>query len=298
MKRLLVTLLLIATLSPIATKAQEEGGTVDIFMGVDLNYKDIWFNNRVFDVLVNLTPGVKWNIGKRWAAAGDIYVPVYNHRYGHYYDHVRLHIASLTWQHAVGSRWKMKFSGGAFGVERYGLDMKNMFIVNKWLAFRGEIGVTGHLSMVDEWTVSTMKILTWQLGADFWLSQWTTQFTLTGGRYLYGDYGIVGEAWRHFKHTSVGLYANYSSRWKEDMGFKVIVMLPPYKRTRHRVNFRPASNFRLTYSGDASPYSTVTFATSPEENEREGWFDHDLLPWGPSTMEPDFTVKERKEDSK
>ena len=32
--------------------SQQKTGTVDIFMGVDFNYRDIYWNNRVYDILV------------------------------------------------------------------------------------------------------------------------------------------------------------------------------------------------------------------------------------------------------
>lgn len=54
-----------------AVHAQSQpAGAVSIFAGVDFNYRDIYFNNRVFDVLLNLTPGVRWEMGKRWQIAG------------------------------------------------------------------------------------------------------------------------------------------------------------------------------------------------------------------------------------
>lgn len=142
-----------------------------------------------------------------------------------------------------------------------------------------------------------MERFTVLTGAQVYLHRWNTQLSAKGGRFVYGDYGIVGEGFRHFKHVSVGVYASYSDRAKENGGFKVVVMLPPYKRNRHRVNFRPASNFRLTYNIEADPYSNTMYKTDPEENERDGWFDCDLLPWGQNLMVPDF-VEKRKEGAK
>ena len=108
----------------------------------------------------------------------------------------------------------------------------------------------------------------------------------------------MGEGFRHFKHVSVGVYASYSDKGKENAGFKVVMMLPPYKRVARKLNIRPASNFRLTYSVEANNYMNRTYNTDPEQNEREGWFDRDLLPWGTDTMPPDFTIRERKETKK
>ena len=282
-------------LAPATTlPAQTRPGTVDVFMGVDFHYRDIYFNNRVYDVLVNLTPGARWNIGKRWEVAAQAVVPVFN-QYGDRYKNVRLGMATLSKQLAVAGFWKMKFSGGLFGSDRYGVDMKNLFVANRWLALSLQLGYTGYWSMASGWEMSRMGRLTFQVGPEIWLRPWNTQISLRGGRYAYGDYGMVGEAFRHFKHVSVGLYAAYSENLHKDAGFKVIVMLPPYKRTANKVNFRPASNFRLTYDVEAQPYTTATYFTDPEENERTSWFDRDLIPWGTDTMDSDFTYKERKE---
>ncbi len=276
---------------------QQKAGTVDVFMGADFNYRDIFHNNRVYDVLVRLTPGFRWNIGDRWEMAAQAFVPVVN-QYGDRYKNVRLNMAVLSKQLAIGQYWKMKVSGGLFGSERYGLDVKNMFILNRWLAMTAQVGLTGYCSMASGWEASTMERITVQAGPEIYLHRWNTQISVSGGRYVYGDYGVIGEGFRHFKHVSVGIYASCSDKGKRDAGFKIVVMLPPYKRTARKVNIRPASNFRLTYSVEADSYSTRTYFTDPEQNERTGWFDRDLLPWGTDTMSPDFTFSERKEGGK
>lgn len=44
-------------------KAQSARYTrVDIFMGAELHYRDL-FHNKVYEALVNLTPGIKWYMG-------------------------------------------------------------------------------------------------------------------------------------------------------------------------------------------------------------------------------------------
>ena len=270
--------------------------SLDLFMGVDFHYRDIFYNDRVYDVLVNLTPGVRWRMGHRWEATAQLLVPVYN-QYGDRYKRVRLNMASLSKQLTIGDFWKMKVSGGLFGSERYGVDVKNLFVANSWLAFSAQIGFTGYCSMASGWEMSKMDRLTAQAGPEVYLRQWNTQISVRGGRYLYGDYGVVGEGLRHFRHVSVGFYAAYSDKGGKDAGFKVIVMLPPYRRSAGKVNVRPASNFRLTYSVEAEPYANAVYFTDPEENERTSWFDRDLIPWGTDTMAPDYTYlyKEGKE---
>lgn len=296
MKIRLLILTLLLTVSA-GLRAQMAPGQVDIFAGVDFNYRDIAHNGRIMDVNINLSPGVKWNLGHRWEIAAQALVPLIN-QYGYEYKHMRLSLATLSKQFAVGSRLKMKLSGGIFTWNRYGVDAKAMLIANRWLALAGQVGCTGFLLTSPQWEASTMRRITFTVGPRFWLDRWTTEFSARGGRFVYGDYGGVVEAMRHFKHTTVGVYGIYSSVSKADAGFKVVIMLPPYKMTRRRVNFRPASNFRLTYRNHSDHYAVREYFTDPEENERSGWFDRDLLPWGPETMPPDIYWKDKKENNK
>ena len=266
-------------------------GSVDLFMGVDLNYRDL-LHNKVYEVLVNLTPGVKWHVGRQWQVAAQALIPVYND-YGDRYKRIRLNMALLSKEFYFKERYFLKVSGGLFGSERYGLDLKGMLVVNDWLAFEAQAGLTGYCSMATGWEASRPGRVTALVGADFYLNCWNTQFRARGGRFLYEDYGVVGECMRHFKHCSVGLFGSYSDRWGENGGFKVVVMIPPYRRTRRTVNVRPASNFRLTNNIMADPYANRMYTTDPEENEREGWFDRDRLRWGSNRMAPDFQIREK-----
>lgn len=297
MKTRLTILLLLTTLSFCDVKAQSRAGDIDIFVGAELNYRDIFYNSKLMELLINATPGVKWNMGKRWEATAQVIIPIVND-YGDYYKRIRLNNLSVSKQLAVGNILKLKASGGLFCSERYGLDIKAMLIVNEWLAVRAQTGLTGHFSMANGWNMSKMARWTGQFGPDIYLKPWNTQISLRGGRYVYGDYGGVAEAYRHFKHTSIGVYCQYSNKGNEDYGFKVVMMIPPYKRRHRKLNIRPASNFRLTYSQKADAYSNRMYFTEPEENERTGWFDRDILPWGQDKMDADFVYTEPLEGVK
>ena len=265
-------------------------GEVDLFVGVDLRYRDI-YHDKVYQWLINLTPGVKWHIGKQWQMAAQVLIPVVND-YGERYKKVRVNLATLSKELYMGQLGFLKLSGGWFTQERYGLDAKGFWIVNSWLCLEAQAGLTGYLSMSGpEWEASKPQRLTGLVGADVYLTSWNTQFRVRGGRFLYEDNGVVGDVMRHFKHSSVGLYGEYSDKGGWNGGFKVVVMIPPYRRARHRVNFRPASNFRHVYNYGSNSYQNMMYQTDPEENEREGWFDRERLPWGSNTMVPDFQTK-------
>lgn len=270
-----------------SASAQMKSGDVDIFAGLDFSYRDILYNGRPFDLLLNLTPGVKWNMGKRWEIAAAASIPVIN-QYGGTYSYIKIYTAAVSKQIAVGKRWRTKFSGGIFTLSRFGVDIKSQYQIKPWLAIDAQIGVTGQLTMDKTWSASPMSRVSFLVGPEFWIGKYTTQFTARGGRFVYGDYGAVIDGMRHFKHASVGLYGQYSNVGKYSGGFKIVIMIPPYKRSCRRVHWRPASNFRLTFCSESSSLSNKMYAIDPEQNERQGWFDRDLLPWGPDTMAPDF----------
>lgn len=262
---------------------------LEIFAGAEFHYRDIFYN-KMYEIVVNLAPGVKWHIGNQWQLAGQAIIPVYND-YGDYYKKVRLNMAVLSKEWDWKGRQFLKVSGGLFGRERYGIDAQWMYPVNSWLALDAQIGLTGFCSMAVDWECSKMERVTGQAGVNIYINKVNTEFRLHGGRYIYEDYGMTAEAMRHFKHCTVGLYAQYSDQWKETGGFKVVMMIPPYKRKVHKVMVRPASNFRLTYDIQGLPYAVKMYATDPEENEREGHFDRNRLQWGVNRMTQDFTVK-------
>lgn len=292
-KNTLVLILLLCAFQPVAAQSEEyiadRAGTVDLFIGADLMYRDI-YHSSIYEFVVNLTPGVKWNIGKQWQLAGQAIVPVYND-YGDRYKKVRLNMAVLSKELDWNRKQFWKLSGGLFGNERYGLDLKWRYPVNNWLALNAQAGLTGFLSMAVDWECSKMQRVTGWGGADFYINPVNTEIRIRGGRFLYEDYGVLVEGMRHFKHCTIGLYGQYSEVGKENGGFKIVMMIPPYKRSNKKVNFRPASNFRFTYNKEADPYSVKTYTTDPEENEREGDFDRARLKWGANRMKPDFTER-------
>ena len=262
---------------------------LEIFAGAEFHYRDIFYN-KMYEIVVNLAPGVKWHIGNQWQLAGQAIIPVYND-YGDYYKKVRLNMAVLSKEWDWKGRQFLKVSGGLFGRERYGIDAQWMYPVNSWLDLDAQIGLTGFCSMAVDWECSKMERVTGQAGVNIYINKVNTEFRLHGGRYIYEDYGMTAEAMRHFKHCTVCLYAQYSDQWKETGGKKEVMMIPPYKRKVHKVMVRPATNFRLTYDIQGLPYAVKMHTTDPEENEREGHFDRNRLQWGVNRMTQDFTVK-------
>lgn len=273
-------------------------GEVDVFAGVDLRYRDIYLENSLYEALVCVTPGARWRFAPGWDLAGQLFVPVYND-YGKAFSKVRLNVASVAKQMRLGRRFAVKGSAGIFSQDRYGLDLKGMYMVAPWLAFEAQAGLTGYARITAfGWDMSPMKRLTGLVGGSIFIPSCAVQMRGRAGRYAYGDWGFDGEAMRHFKHTTVAL----RGRWNKDMGlmfgFNVTVMLPPYNRRRSKVRIRPASAFELNYTNRSDYYTHVRYATDPEENIRQGWFTPDVAPWGLNALRPDYNYVDSDADRK
>ena len=264
---------------------------VAIFCGAELNYADINFL-RLYNVLLNLTPAVKWHIGNDWMLAGQIHVPVANYGYGERMNMVRLNMAVVSKQlHFNNTNQHFKFSGGMFNRERMGADIKWMWPVNRWLLFMAQAGVTTQWALGVDFKGNHEEVFEkdWRVtgiaGAKFYLEKWETEFVLSGGRYLNEKMGAQLEIMRHFTYCTVTIFGHMHQKDRSNMysnhtmggGFKVVMMIPPYKRSKRKVAFRPASNFRLTYNAQSDGVSMKMYNTDPEDNERQYPID---INWG------------------
>ena len=272
-------------------KGQGSSPSIDFFSGINFGFSDMHFE-RQYDVLLQLTPGFKFNFGNHWQLAGQAVVPIVN-TYGEQYKYVQIGAFNISKEFRI-SKLHLKASAGVFDMYRYGVDLKAFLPLCGWFAFEGQMGYVGTMYFNETFHINKPNTFVWTVGGDIYLSQWNTQFRGTVGRYLYRDYGIEAEAMRHFNHTTVSVYGHWSNEYGLDGGFRFVISLPPYHRKHRAVNFRPASNYQMSYSVMYKVYSNRMYHTDPEENIRHGWFSRDLLQWGSHTMEPDFIITEKK----
>ena len=271
---------------PSRVSGQEPGRHLDLIIGADFNYRDINYV-RQWDVLLNINPAFKWDLGHNWMFSGKVVVPVLN-QYGNDYERTRVDMAVLSKSFWINGLYG-KASAGWFSMNRYGIDTKWFMPFSAWVAAEAQVGYTGFISMTDGLATSPIDRLTWTLGGDIYFTGTNCQLRCVIGRFVYNDVGLYVEAMRHFRHTSVSLFAKYSDADDLDAGFKAIVMLPPYRESERAIRIRPASNFRFTNIIKYHVLSNRMYATDPEENEREGWFDRHFLYWGVNAadLEPD-----------
>lgn len=277
-------------LLPVGTQAQEPG-QVELFCGAELNYADINYL-RLYNVLINVASGVKWHLGHDWQVSGQVFLPLINDGYADRFNMIRLNMANVSKEvHFTQAKQHFKFTVGLFGQERYGGDIRWMYPITSWLMVNARAGLVNHWVLgfdMHSATESEFKHDNWSkfaiAGACVWLNPWATEFRVTGGHYMNGDNGVEGEIIRHFHHCSVSIFAQRHERYAStggsnvnSGGFRVVMMIPPYTKSKEKVVFRPASNFRLTYNAQSDGYSMKKYMTDPEENERTLPM---RMPWG------------------
>ena len=254
----------------------------ELFSGVDLNYADVNFT-RLYNLLINLTPGFKVHFRNDWTIAANAWVPIINNGYQNRYNMLRLNTAVVSKEiHFPTAKQHFKLSAGLFSRERWGIDLRWMYPITEWLMFNVQAGLTRHWALGFDFEGNGESdfdgdwLPTAVAGANFYLKPWNTEFRLTGGRYINKDYGCQLEILRHFRYCTVSVFGMYHevgndmySDQHEAGGFKVVMMLPPYKKSRKPFVVRPASNFRLTYIAQSDGVSMRMYNTDPEENERE-----------------------------
>lgn len=302
--RLLCCLLLVALAVQRANAQlwQAPAGQVELFCGANLGYADTnWL--RLYDVQINATPGLRWHLGHDWTVSAQGLIPAVSEGYT-YRDVVnkywRVNMATISRQlHFTEAKQHLKLTAGWFGMERYGIDVRWMWPVTSWLMLQAQTGVTAPWIMGADFKgnydvdMEGNFTLTGLAGANIYLQPWNIECRMTGGRYMAGDYGLQFDVMRHFSHCTLLAFAQVTigekmasqydrNDYRTNGGFKVIMMLPPYKKSSRKMVVRPASNFRLTNNARANVRSARMYTTDPEENERELQID---VNWGLNKVE-------------
>ena len=282
------------------TMVQQDAAPVkqlELFCGATLGYADTnWL--RLYDVQINATPGLRWHLGHDWSIAAQGLIPVVSDGYT-FRDitnkYWRFNMATVSRQlHFNSANQHLRLTAGLFGNERYGIDVRWAWPVNSWLLLNAQAGFTASWMMgldfkgnYDTDFNGDYKV-TGMVGADVYLQPQNIEFRLSSGRYVGGDYGMQLDIMRHFSHITLLAFAQLrmgelenntfdNKQYRTNGGFRIIWMLPPYKKSSRKLVVRPASNFVLSHSSRAGGQSMQTYRIDPEENSRERLVDVD---WG------------------
>jgi hypothetical protein len=235
--------------------------------------QNIYFN-KIYEVQFNIAPALEFSLWKGNNFTGQVIFPVYNdHDLNIQGNYIRPGFVTISQQFRIPGPLFGCVTLGKFDANRYGIDfsLSHPFKNPHWEVSM-DVGLTG-------WTYYYEGILylgreitpSWNLKASYYYSKFNMQFDVSGGRYIYGDYGMRVDCTRHFGETAIGLYGMYSGG-KANGGFHFAVPFPPGKRgKRHHVRIYPPRYFDWEYNAGAFFTKGRYYKASPNENRSEDY---------------------------
>ena len=244
---------------------------VDILVYPQLSFKNLIIT-QIYQVLFTLNPAVEVSLWPGMKFTGQLIVPVYNDGYGYLQDKVHPGFITLSQRFRLPFNIKGMATVGYFSADRYGADLQLFYpFRDERFSLEGRIGSVA----IGYWNgfnlhYDTEFSTTWSLGANFYWPRYNTSFSLKGEKYLMGEKGVKFEMIRHFRYASVGFYAQKAQEANSNGGFRIQVLLPPYKYKRFKNKYIPrlntSYNMGIVYNAGNERYYYRQYRSSADEN--------------------------------
>ena len=215
--------------------------------------------NQVYQSVWNLSPTIHINL---WPGARFTYqlaLPVFSDmQIDKYY---RIHPTFVTLSQRFRDPWHLNILGkvtiGNFSNDRGGIALEAAYYFpNERFSVDAQIGVITYSSFYGfVWKYALEPVFRFNVGATYYNPTLKTQFSLRMIEFVRGDYGFKFEMVRHFRHCSIGFYAEKGHhippgiQWtwfnmthadsqggyvtKTNGGFRFQIALPPYRMKRY-----------------------------------------------------------------
>ena len=244
---------------------------VDILVYPQLSFKNLIIT-QIYQVLFTLNPAVEVSLWPGMKFTGQLIVPVYNDGYGYLQDKVHPGFITLSQRFRLPFNLKGMATIGYFSADRYGADLQLFYpFRDERFSLEGRIGSVA----IGYWNgfnlhYDTEFSTTWSLGANFYWPRYNTSFSLKGEKYLMGEKGVKFEMIRHFRYASVGFYAQKAKEANSNGGFRIQVLLPPYKYKRFKNKYIPrlntSYNMGIVYNAGNERYYYRQYRSAADEN--------------------------------
>lgn len=233
------------------------------------------YYEKIYEVQFNLAPAVEYSPWCGMLLTGQLIVPLYNDL-NYAGDYIRPGFLTARQQLILPHLNRISLTVGNFNQNRYGADLKwyKFFQDSPW-SLRAQVGYTGNSNVKNwYWDHSSVKDLSWNVRASYYLSRFNLRADVQGGQYFAGDYGARVDLTRHFGQVSVGFYASYAGD-DANGGFHLAIPIDPTRHGhRHRVRVMVAPYFDQEYTLEGALTTARYYETSPRENRS----DVDLYP--------------------
>ena len=244
---------------------------VDILVYPQLSFMNLIIT-QIYQVLFTLNPAIEVSLWPGMKFTGQLIVPVYNDGYGYLQDKIHPGFITLSQRFRLPFNIRGKATIGYFNVDRYGADLMLFYpLKDERFSLEGRIGSVA-IGYWDGFNLhyDTEFSTTWSLGANFYWPRYNTSFSLKGEKYLMGEKGVKFEMIRHFRYASVGFYAQKAKEAKSNGGFRIQVLLPPYKYKRFKNKYIPrlntSYNMGIVYNAGNERYYYRQYRSAANEN--------------------------------
>lgn len=244
---------------------------VDILVYPQLSFKNLIIT-QIYQVLFTLNPAIEVSLWPGMKFTGQLILPVYNDGYGYLQDKVHPGFITLSQRFRLPFNIKGMATIGYFNADRYGADLQLFYpFKDERFSLEGRIGSVA-IGYWDGFNLhyDTEFSTTWSLGANFYWPRYNTSFSLKGEQYLMGEKGMKFEMIRHFRYASVGFYAQKAKEANSNGGFRIQVLLPPYKYKRLKNKYIPrlntSYNMGIVYNAGNERYYYRQYRSATDEN--------------------------------
>ena len=164
--------------------------------------------------------------------------------------YVRIGIADIAQDiTSRNGKWQATLAGGFFYFDRLGVDLRLAYHATRNLTIGTELSYTGEAIMNDgHYDISAPDKFSFLGKADFYEPYTGLQAQLTGGRFVFGDYGARLDISRHLSDYTIGVYGILTGG-ENNAGFHFAIPLGPKKQMRKSVvRFKLPEYFDWEYS--------------------------------------------------
>ena len=195
---------------------------------------------QVYQSLWDINPTLESELWPGGKVTAQLKIPVFNDGYGAREGMVHPGMITLSQRFRIpwGTNVFGKATVGTFSNSRWGEALELFYpLPNERFTIESQMGMLG-LYYWDSFTFHMGKHqdFFWSLGAGYYWPRNQMRFTLKLQKFLLEDYGLKYEMIRHFRHCSIGFYAEkgfYSDTYTNG-GFRFHVSLPPYRMNRYK----------------------------------------------------------------
>lgn len=212
---------------------QSSTGRVDLTI-----YPMVSLDNHRFDILyeyiVSIAPALELTL---WQGNRITLQPVFPVVTNIWHEkpnaYIRIGVASISQQLNLSNRLKATLSGGMFMNNLLGFDASLSYRVGKSLTLGVQAGVLGDAYPVkdDGYQIDKLENVTVLGKASYYHAPTRLEAGLTGGRFVYGDYGARLDVTRHFGEYAIGVYGILTGG-EHNAGFHFTIPMGGKRQTR------------------------------------------------------------------